>query len=36
MQMNFNIKNNTLIGENPAIRKEVEIRIKYTEKYTDF
>jgi hypothetical protein len=36
MQINSNIKNNTLIGKSPAIRKEVEVRIKYAEKYTDF
>jgi hypothetical protein len=36
MQINFNIENNTLIGESPAICEEVEIRIKYTEKYADF
>jgi hypothetical protein len=33
--MNPDIKNNTLIGESPAVREEVEIRIKYTEKHAD-
>jgi hypothetical protein len=33
--MNSNIENNTLIGENPAVREEVEVRIKYTEEYTN-
>jgi hypothetical protein len=32
--MNSNIKNSMLIGENPAIREEIEIRIKYAEEYT--
>jgi hypothetical protein len=36
MQINPNIKNSTLIEESPAVRKEIEIRIKYAEKYTDF
>jgi hypothetical protein len=36
MQMNPNIKNNTLIGESSAVREEVEARIKYTEEYADF
>jgi hypothetical protein len=36
MQMNPNIKNNTLIEKNPAVREEIEIRIKYTEEYTNF
>jgi hypothetical protein len=36
MQMNPNTKDNTLIGESPAIREEIETRIKYTEKYTNF
>jgi hypothetical protein len=35
MQMNPNIKDSTLIGENPAVREEIEIRIKYIEKYTN-
>jgi hypothetical protein len=35
MQIKFNIENNTLIEESPAIREKVEIKIKYTEKYTD-
>jgi hypothetical protein len=35
MQMNLNIENNILIGESPAIREEIEIRIKYAEKYAD-
>jgi hypothetical protein len=34
--MNSNIKNNILIGENLAVREEVEAKIKYTEEYTDF
>jgi 3-hydroxy-3-methylglutaryl CoA synthase len=34
--MNSNIKNNTLIGESSAVREEVEARIKYIEKHTDF
>jgi hypothetical protein len=36
MQINSDIENNTLIEESPAIREEVEIRIKYTEEYADF
>jgi hypothetical protein len=36
MQINSDIEDSTLIGKNPAVRKEVEIRIKYAEKYTDF
>jgi hypothetical protein len=35
MQINLNIENNTIIEENPVVREEVEIRIKYTEEYTD-
>jgi hypothetical protein len=35
MQINLNIENNTLIGESPVIREEIEIRIKYTEEYAD-
>jgi hypothetical protein len=34
--MNSNIEDSTLIGENPAIYKEIKIRIKYIEEYTDF
>jgi hypothetical protein len=34
--MNSDIKDSTLIGESPVIREEVEIRIKYAEKYADF
>jgi hypothetical protein len=34
--MNPNIKNSTLIGESPAVREEVEVRIKYAEEYADF
>jgi hypothetical protein len=34
--MNPDIENNTLIGKNFAIRKEIEVRIKYAEKYADF
>jgi hypothetical protein len=33
--MNSNIEDNTLIGENRAIREEIEGRIKYTEEYTE-
>jgi hypothetical protein len=36
IQMNPNIKNNTLIGESPAVREEIEIRIKYIKEYADF
>jgi hypothetical protein len=36
MQINLNTENSTLIGENPAIYKEIEVRIKYAEKYADF
>jgi hypothetical protein len=36
IQINFNIENNILIGENPAVREEIEVKIKYAEKYTDF
>jgi hypothetical protein len=36
MQINLNIENSTLIGESLAIREEVEIKIKYIEKYADF
>jgi hypothetical protein len=35
MQINLNIEDSTLIGENPAIREEIEVRIKYIEEYTD-
>jgi hypothetical protein len=35
MQINSDIENNTLIGKNPAVRKKIKIKIKYTEKYTD-
>jgi hypothetical protein len=35
MQINSNIENNTLIEENPAIRKKIEIRIKYTEEHAN-
>jgi hypothetical protein len=35
MQMNSNIEDNTLFGESPVVREEIEIKIKYTEKYTD-
>jgi hypothetical protein len=35
MQMNPDIENSTLIEENPAVREEIEIRIKYAEKYGD-
>jgi hypothetical protein len=34
--MNSDIKNSTLIGESPAIREEIKIRIKYAEEYADF
>jgi hypothetical protein len=34
--MNPDIKDSTLIEESPVVREEVEIRIKYTEKYADF
>jgi hypothetical protein len=33
--MNSNIENNTLIGENFAVREEVEARIKYAEEHAD-
>jgi hypothetical protein len=33
--MNFNIENSTLIGENPVIYEEVEIKIKYTKEDAD-
>jgi hypothetical protein len=36
MQMNFNTENSTLIGENLAIRKEIEIKIKYIKEYANF
>jgi hypothetical protein len=35
IQINSNIENNTLIGENPAVREEIEIRIKYAEEHAD-
>jgi hypothetical protein len=35
IQMNSDIEDNTLIGENSVIREEVKIRIKYTKKYAD-
>jgi hypothetical protein len=35
MQMNLNIENNILIEENPAIREEIKVKIKYAEEHTD-
>jgi hypothetical protein len=35
MQMNPDAEDSTLIGESPAIREKVEIRIKYAEEYAD-
>jgi hypothetical protein len=36
MQMNSNIENSTLIGKNPVVREEIEIRIKYIKEYANF
>jgi hypothetical protein len=36
IQINFNTKDNTLIGENPAVREEIEIKIKYAEEHRNF
>jgi hypothetical protein len=33
--MNPDIEDSTLIGENPAVREEVKIRIKYAEEHAD-
>jgi hypothetical protein len=35
MQINPNIKDSTLIGESPAVREEIEVRIKYAEEYAN-